>query len=92
MFDFAVRDRPIVLYVPDWDWYQRTRGVLFDVVAEPPGVVTLTQSELVDAFVSGAATGEVAAKHRDEFRRRFCYLDDGYAAERVVRKVFGLSR
>jgi CDP-glycerol glycerophosphotransferase len=88
MFDYAVLDRPIVLYVPDWDWYRTNRGVTFDLLAEPPGVVTTTQQELIDALTTGTATSEAAEKLRDVFRRRFSYLDDGNAAERVVRKVF----
>jgi CDP-glycerol glycerophosphotransferase len=88
MFDYAVLDRPIVIYAPDWDTYRRTRGVTFDLLAEPPGVVATTQADLVDAFTTGAALGEAATKARAQFRERFCYLDDGRAADRVVRRVF----
>ncbi|MGH3328938.1 MAG: bifunctional glycosyltransferase/CDP-glycerol:glycerophosphate glycerophosphotransferase [Streptomycetales bacterium] len=88
MFDYAVLDRPIVIYAHDWDTYRRTRGVYFDLMAEPPGVVATTMHGLVDAFRSGAAWGEQAAAHRAEFRRCFCQLDDGHASERVVRRVF----
>jgi CDP-glycerol glycerophosphotransferase len=88
MFDYAVLDRPIVVYAPDWDAYRIVRGVYFDVVAEPPGAVALSFAELIDAFRSGAVDGGVAAKARAEFRARFCALEDGHAAERVVRQVF----
>jgi CDP-glycerol glycerophosphotransferase len=88
MFDYAVLDRPIVLFTPDWDAYRRTRGVTFDLLAEPPGVVAMTQADLVDAFRSGEVGGDPAAKARAQFRNRFCYLDDGHAAERVVRRLF----
>jgi CDP-glycerol glycerophosphotransferase len=89
LFDFAVLDRPIVVYAPDWDTYRRTRGVTFDLLAEPPGVVATSQAELQAAFHSGAVESEAADKARAQFRARFCYLDDGFAAERVVRRVFG---
>ena len=39
MFDYAVLDRPIVVHAPDWELYKDTRGVYFDLMAEPPGVV-----------------------------------------------------
>ena len=39
MFDYAVLDRPIVLFTPDWEAYRLARGVYFDVTAEPPGAV-----------------------------------------------------
>jgi CDP-glycerol glycerophosphotransferase len=88
MFDYAVLDRPIVIHAPDWDEYRRLRGTYFDLLAEPPGVVTRTDEELVEAFLSGAVVGEEAGRLRAVFRARFCMLDDGRAAERVVRAVW----
>jgi CDP-glycerol glycerophosphotransferase len=88
MFDYAVLDRPIIVYAPDWDAYRRTRGVTFDLLAEPPGVVATSQADLVDAFITGDVLSEAATKARAQFRERFCYLDDGRAADRVVRRVF----
>ena len=88
MFDYAVLDRPIVVHAPDWDEYRRLRGTYFDLLAEPPGVVTFTDDELVAAFRSEAVWGEEASRLRAAFRARFASLDDGHAAERVVRKVW----
>jgi CDP-glycerol glycerophosphotransferase len=88
MFDYAVLDRPIVIHAPDWDVYRTLRGTYFDLLAEPPGVVTATDDALVAAFRSGAVWSEPAARLRAAFRARFCALDDGRAAERVVRKVW----
>ncbi len=87
MFDYAVLDRPIVIYAPDWETYKRTRGVYFDLLAEPPGAVATTEEELIEVFRSGAACSSEAAKVRAEFRARFCVYDDGHAAERVIRRV-----
>jgi CDP-glycerol glycerophosphotransferase len=88
MFDYAVLDRPIVIHAPDWDVYRKLRGTYFDLLAEPPGVVTQADNELVEALRSGAAWGDEAARLRSAFRARFCALDDGHAAERVVRRVW----
>jgi CDP-glycerol glycerophosphotransferase len=90
MFDYAVLDRPIAIYAPDWDAYRRTRGTTYDVVAEPPGVVATNLPDLVDAFDTGSIRDDAASKARTQFRARFCYLDDGGAAERVVRRVFAV--
>jgi CDP-glycerol glycerophosphotransferase len=84
MFDYAVLDRPIVIHAPDWDVYRTLRGVYFDLMAEPPGVVTTTESGVVDALRSRTDASELRAA----FRTRFCALDDGGAAERVVRRVW----
>jgi CDP-glycerol glycerophosphotransferase len=88
MFDYAVLDRPIVVFAPDWADYQRIRGVYFDLRAEPPGLFTTTQGELEQALVDGRATGPEPERARAAFRARFCPWDDGGAAERVVREVF----
>ena len=88
MFDYAVLDRPIVVHAPDWEEYRRLRGTYFDLLVEPPGVVTRTDEELVEALRSGAAWGGEAARLRVAFRERFCSLEDGRAAERVVRRVW----
>jgi CDP-glycerol glycerophosphotransferase len=88
MFDYAVLDRPIVIHAPDWDVYRALRGTYFDLLAEPPGVVARTEDELVAAL----RAGDVAEPERAAFRARFCALDDGRAAERVVRRVFPGAR
>jgi CDP-glycerol glycerophosphotransferase len=88
MFDYAVLDRPIVIHAPDWDEYRLKRGVYLDLTTEGPGIVTVTEPELIEAFRSGGAWGEQARLARSSFRARFCSLDDGGAAERVVRRVW----
>jgi CDP-glycerol glycerophosphotransferase len=88
MFDYAVLDRPIVVFAPDWAAYRTVRGVTFDLPAEPPGAVATSYPDLVDAFATGAYRHDAASKARAQFRNRFCALDDGHAAERVVRRVF----
>jgi CDP-glycerol glycerophosphotransferase len=88
MFDYAVLDRPIVIYAADWDVYRAMRGTYFDLLSEAPGVVTTTDDELVEAIRSGAVQSEEADGRRAAFRARFCSLEDGHAAERVVRKVW----
>jgi CDP-glycerol glycerophosphotransferase len=87
MFDYAVLDRPVVIHAPDWPTYQEIRGVYFDLMAQPPGAVATSAAELFEIFESGAWSGAEAAAARAAFRKRFCYLDDGGAAERVVRRV-----
>ncbi|MFD3697254.1 CDP-glycerol glycerophosphotransferase family protein [Streptomyces sp. NPDC058646] len=88
MFDYAVLDRPIVIHAGDWEAYEAARGTYFDLRACPPGAVARTEDELVDIFATGHWQGSRSAQLRAAFRSRFCSYDDGYAAERVVRRVF----
>ncbi|MGV9757838.1 CDP-glycerol glycerophosphotransferase family protein [Streptomyces tricolor] len=87
MFDYANLDRPIVVYADDWDVYRETRGVYFDLPAQPPGLVARTPQELAAVFRDGSYAGPRARALRAAFRERFCQFDDGRAAERVVRRV-----
>jgi CDP-glycerol glycerophosphotransferase (TagB/SpsB family)/glycosyltransferase involved in cell wall biosynthesis len=88
MFDYAVLDRPMVVYAHDWDTYVQCRGVNFDLLASPPGAVATTEDGLAEVFTSGRAWGDAATRARQEFRKRFCEAADGRASERVVRRVF----
>ncbi|MEU6020911.1 bifunctional glycosyltransferase family 2 protein/CDP-glycerol:glycerophosphate glycerophosphotransferase [Micromonospora sp. NPDC048871] len=88
MFDYAVLDRPIVIYAPDWDAYRLTRGVYFDLLAEPPGPVAQTFAELLEVLRDRRFDTLAADRTRARFRERFCSLEDGQAAQRVVRQVF----
>ncbi len=84
MFDYAVLDRPIVIHAPDWEVYRALRGTYFDLMEQSPGAITRTEQEVVDAVRQGDPEPEARAA----FRTQFCSLDDGHAAERVVRRVW----
>jgi CDP-glycerol glycerophosphotransferase len=88
MFDYAVLDRPIVIYAPDWDEYRTQRGTNFDLMAEPPGAVATSQDELTDLLRSGRYDDDASTRLRVAFRERFTTLEDGRAAERVVRRLW----
>ncbi|MET8979230.1 CDP-glycerol glycerophosphotransferase family protein [Streptomyces sp. NPDC004539] len=87
MFDYANLDRPIVVYVPDWEVYAETRGVYLDLPGAPPGPVARTPEELARIFAERTYASQESTALRAEFRSRFCEFDDGRAAERVVRRV-----
>ncbi|MDQ8705800.1 bifunctional glycosyltransferase family 2 protein/CDP-glycerol:glycerophosphate glycerophosphotransferase [Streptomyces sp. LHD-70] len=88
MFDYANLDRPIVLFTDDREVYEATRGTYFDLRSCPPGPLAQDEDELIDIFATGHWRGSRSAQLRAAFRERFCALDDGRAAERVVRHVF----
>jgi CDP-glycerol glycerophosphotransferase len=92
MFDYAVLDRPIVIHAPDWETYKAIRGTYFDLMAEPPGVVTRTDDQLLEALQTRSAWGEDSTALRTAFRAKFCALEDGRAAERVVRRLWPNAR
>ncbi|WP_375491194.1 CDP-glycerol glycerophosphotransferase family protein [uncultured Jatrophihabitans sp.] len=88
MFDFAILDKPIVIFAPDWEEYERERGVYFDLTEEPPGVVVRTTDQVVTTLTEGLHTSPDAQRNLAAFRDRFCHLEDGHAAQRVVQEVW----
>ena len=68
----------------------RMRGTYFDLMGEPPGAVARTEAERRRRRCAPAPPSADAA--RAAFRERFCALEDGRAAERVVRRVWLGSR
>ncbi|MFK4148124.1 CDP-glycerol glycerophosphotransferase family protein [Streptomyces sp. NPDC004065] len=87
MFDYACLDRPLVVHADDLGAYTASRGVYFDVTAQPPGPVSRSYEELAGLFASGDWRDAESARRRQAFRARFCEFDDGWAAERVVRTL-----
>jgi CDP-glycerol glycerophosphotransferase len=82
MFDYAVLDRPIAIHAPDWEVYREQRGTYFDLLTEGPGPVARSDDELLELVTSGSERPDPG------FRERFCSLEDGHAAERVIAAVF----
>ena len=89
MFDFAVTEKPILLYTYDLEHYRDDlRGFYFDLAEVAPGPLVRTSAELIEAI----ADVEVAASERAEryarFRDTFCALEDGHATERALDLLF----
>jgi len=84
MFDFALTDRPQVLLVPDLERYRDAeRGFYLDLDRQHPGPLVTTTDEVVDVL----AGPDRHASARAAFRRDFCALEVGTAADRVADHV-----
>lgn len=89
-FDFALTRRPMVFLVPDLDRYTSgVRGFLFDFRSSAPGPLVSDTSEVVDQLRDLDALSRRWAPELDRFNAEFNALQDGHAAERVVRAFFG---
>ncbi len=87
MFDFAILDKPIIIYADDWAAYRESRGTYFDLLAQPPGAVANNQEQLTEILVDHLYENEKSRELLSDFRQRFCAFDDGHAAENVIRQV-----
>ncbi|CAM5586135.1 hypothetical protein SBADM41S_10175 [Streptomyces badius] len=89
MFDFALLDRPVVLFAPDLETYAAERGGYFDLREQAPGPVTATQEELFAALAELKKSDTRYADRRRAFAERFGVHDRGDAARATVAAVFG---
>lgn len=88
LFDFALTDRPILLFAYDLEHYRDTlRGFTFDLEAKAPGPLLKDSASLIAAVRDADAVGAEYAQARAAFRAEYCDLDDGRAAERVVDRM-----
>ncbi|GAA3738663.1 CDP-glycerol glycerophosphotransferase [Spinactinospora alkalitolerans] len=89
MFDFANTGRPMLFFTYDLEDYRdNLRGFYFDFDATAPGPLLTTSDQVIEAVRD---VDEVHAGHKaryDAFVNRFCPLDDGKAAARIVDRLF----
>jgi CDP-glycerol glycerophosphotransferase len=93
MFDFAVTGKPMLFFTYDLSFYRdRLRGFYFDFEAEAPGPLLPTSDDVVACLLDlEQVTARYAAAY-ERFVERFCHLDDGHAAERVIDALFEPDR
>jgi len=88
-FDYANLERPILFFTYDIDKYRDVlRGFYLDMEEDLPGPLLLTNDDVVDAIKNIDQIKEQYKDRYKEFYDRFCCIDDGNAAKRVVEAVF----
>ncbi|WP_167578648.1 bifunctional glycosyltransferase/CDP-glycerol:glycerophosphate glycerophosphotransferase [Jeotgalibacillus proteolyticus] len=87
MFDFAILQRPIILYCYDLEQYQSRRGMYLELEQEGPGPLCTNLDEVI-YYISNPAALESYKKQYEKFHEVFSSLEDGAATRRVINKVF----
>ncbi|MET7859951.1 bifunctional glycosyltransferase family 2 protein/CDP-glycerol:glycerophosphate glycerophosphotransferase [Streptomyces sp. NPDC005318] len=88
MFDFAQTGRPMLFHTYDLAHYRDTlRGFCFDFETRAPGPLIPDSAGLVEALRDPVAATAGHAQAYEAFRRDFCDLDDGHAAQRVADRM-----
>ena len=90
MFDFANTGRPMLFFTYDLESYRdNLRGFYFDFEETAPGPLLTESDDVIAALLDIDEVARGARGSYDSFVERFCPLDDGHAAARVVDRVFG---
>jgi CDP-glycerol glycerophosphotransferase len=88
-FDFALTGRPMLFLVPDLDTYTGgVRGFLYPFEDSAPGPLLEDAEEVVKALQDLPRVADEYADAYARFQEKYNYLQDGHAAERVVRRFF----
>lgn len=88
-FDFALTGRPMLFLVPDLHTYTGgVRGFLYPFEESAPGPLIGDAEEVVERLRDLDAVRAEFADDYARFNARFNYLQDGKAAERVVKRFF----
>lgn len=88
-FDFANLNRPMIFYMYDLQKYSSNlRGFYFDPEDILPGPIVENFADLMTELKKGDAVSEEYSEKMDQFRQKFCELEDGTSAKRIVNEVF----
>lgn len=87
-YDFLITKRPVIHFVPDWDYYVETRGMYF-TQEQLPGLICEDEDSLIETLDRCIADPEaqITPQYLADLER-YCNFEDGKAAERVVQALF----
>ncbi|WLD92897.1 CDP-glycerol glycerophosphotransferase family protein [Alkalihalobacillus sp. AL-G] len=88
-FDYGNLKRPMIFYVDDIEQYRHNlRGFYFDFEQEAPGPLVKTTEEVIRTVKQMEEDGFPLSPRFDSFYERFCYLEYGDSASKVVKEIF----
>ena len=87
-FDFANLKRPMLFYMYDYDLYQGSLRDFYISLDELPGPIAKTQDELEDNLKNIDKLFKENKTKYEKFNKKYNYLDDGNASERVIKVIF----
>ena len=83
IYEFALLDRPMVFFAPDYPEYERERGFYFDYRSGVPGPIFTATRPLAEHLRAGAFDLERVRR----FRGASFDVADGHASERFVDEI-----
>lgn len=87
-FDFANLGKPMLFYMYDFDLYQGKLRDFYISLDELPGPIAKTQDELEKNIENIEKISKKYEKKYIDFNKKYNYLDDGNASERVIKEIF----
>lgn len=93
MFDYAILDRPIILFTYDMDEYVNSiRGIYFDLEDNKPGPICYTSKELEDIILNIDEYDKEYESYRKKFQDKFNQYEYENSSELIFDKVFKANK
>ncbi|MGM8364826.1 CDP-glycerol glycerophosphotransferase family protein [Virgibacillus sp. W0181] len=87
-FDFLPTKKPVIFYAYDQKEYENERGFYINF-EDLPGPVCHHINELSNTIENISEVTKVFQHKYETFLKKYNYLDDGHATERLIETVFG---
>lgn len=87
-FDYANLKRPMLFYMYDYEVYQGKLRDFYISLDELPGPIAKNQKELEYNLKNIDKLFKDNQEKYDKFNKKYNYLDDGNASERVIKVIF----
>ncbi len=88
MFDYACLNRPIILFLDDYEIYSAVRGMYYNIVKDSPGPVVTNTDELISMLKENQYSSKKNLSRLNKFRSIFCDFDKGDAGKQLIENVF----
>lgn len=87
MFNYAHLKKPLVLFTPDFEHYNSTRGSYFDIDSIAPGATAKSTRDIIEAVKRSEDSGAWALKYGERvanFHSTFLEWEKGQAARKIL--------
>lgn len=89
MFDYANLKRPMIFFTYDLEKYRdNLRGFYFDFEATAPGPIVKTTEGVINSIKNIDSVTTEYKELSEAFYNKFCHVDNGNSAEKVVNILF----
>jgi len=90
VFNYPHLNKPLILFIPDVDFYNSTRGIYDNIEQIAPGAVTKTTEELANAIKLADNADAWSAKYDEKitaFKEAFLSYETGNASREILEEV-----
>ncbi|CAI3800243.1 CDP-glycerol glycerophosphotransferase family protein [Pseudarthrobacter sp. MM222] len=92
MFDFSVTGKPLVFFVPDWDFYTGAgRGVYFDLADKAPGPLCRTREDVIEVLRNLKESRSIYQEPYAAWVKEFNPWDNPRSSEAVFSRILELG-